>query len=146
MCNQLGEHCCCGKDGTTCGGRPVQGHASTCCVECKGPAYPSWLNYFKTDDRPPAPAPPSDLTFVDVFCLNKTLNTCYIIPLIIYTAVGTLLAIAEERFIATTCPDNYKSGEPGGHNQVTRRSTDMGACAKLFVTLPLPGSMLPFLI
>jgi hypothetical protein len=74
-----------------------------------------------------SPPPPSGLTFVDVFRLNKTRNTCYRIPLITYTAAGTLLAIAEERFDAKNCPDNYNSGEPGGHNQVLRRSTDMGA-------------------
>lgn len=74
----------------------------------------------------PAPPPPQDLTFVDVFTLNSTLNTCYRIPLITYTASGTLLAIAEERYDASQCPDNYPTGQPGGHNQVSRRSTDAG--------------------
>ena len=74
----------------------------------------------------PAPPPPQELSFVDVFALNSTLNTCYRIPLITYTASGTLLAISEERYDAVRCPDNYPAGQPGGHNQVSRRSTDMG--------------------
>ena len=66
------------------------------------------------------------LSFSTVFAQNSTLDTCYRIPLITYTAAGTLLAIAEERYDAKACPDNYPPGQPGGHNQVMRRSTDKG--------------------
>ena len=100
--------CNCTKGSKACGPRPA------------GPAPPA-----ASPCLAPAP-PPAELTYTTVFALNTTLNTCYRIPLITYTAKGTLLAISEERYDAAKCPDNYGAGQPGGHNQVMRRSTDMG--------------------
>ena len=75
----------------------------------------------------------TDLVFTTVFAADVNLSSCYRIPLITQTAAGTLLAISEERYSSilqpssdsSACPDQYGTGH-GGHNQVLRRSTDMG--------------------